>query len=94
MDFHNNNAEIRRVFEFINAGVAGREFRELWNTIHWDPYLVLADFADYRSAQAAAAAAYRDTAHWNRMALHNIAASGVFAADRAVGDYARDIWGI
>jgi len=94
MDFHNNNPEIRRVFDFINAGVVGIEFRELWNTIHWDPYLVLADFADYRVAQAAASAAYRDTTHWNRMALRNIAASGIFAADRAVGDYARDIWKI
>ena len=34
--------------------------------------------------------AYDD--RWNRMSLINIARSGVFAADRSIRDYARDIW--
>ena len=29
---------------------------------------------------------------WNRMSLHNIARSGIFAADRAVAEYADNIW--
>ena len=35
---------------------------------------------------------YLDRTRWNRMSLSNIAHAGVFAADRAVNDYARDIW--
>ena len=35
---------------------------------------------------------YRRPAQWNSMALLNIARSGIFAADRAIRDYARDIW--
>ncbi|MCL2298803.1 MAG: glycogen/starch/alpha-glucan phosphorylase [Firmicutes bacterium] len=94
MEFYQNNAELRRVIDFINQGVAGREFREIWNTIHWDPYMVLADFADYRFARQTAAALYRDPRQWNRMSLMNISGAGRFAADRAVLEYANNIWGI
>ena len=92
MDFYQNNAEIRRLFDFINMGIAGKEFREIWNTIHWDPYMVLADFADYRFAQQTAAELYAQPLVWNRMSLMNIAGSGRFAADRAVNEYAERIW--
>ena len=92
MDFYHNNAEIRDLFDFINRGVAGKEFREIWNTIHWDPFMVLADFADYRFAQQTAAELYQKPALWNRMGLMNIAGSGRFAADRAVKGYAERIW--
>jgi len=92
MEFYNNNAEIHRLIEFIGGGVAGREFREIWNTIHWDPYMVLADFADYRAAQAAASQVYRDPMHWSALSLQNIAGAGIFAADRAVAQYAENIW--
>jgi len=92
MDFYNNNAELHRLFDLLNVGVAGREFREIWNTIHWDPYMVLADFADYRAAQHIAAKAYQDPVHWNKMSLQNIAQAGRFAADRAVAEYAENIW--
>ena len=35
---------------------------------------------------------YADPAAWNRMSLHNIARSGIFAADRAIAQYAENIW--
>ena len=54
--------------------------------------MVLADFADYRFAQQAAGEVYRDPLQWNRMSLMNISAAGCFAADRAVGEYAANIW--
>ena len=94
MEYYQNNAEIRKVIDFINHGVAGKEFREIWNTIHWDPYMVLADFADYRFAQQTAAELYRNPRQWNRMSLMNISGAGRFAADRAVLEYAKGIWGM
>ena len=94
MEYYQNNAEIRRVMDFINNGVAGKEFREIWNTIHWDPYMVLADFADYRFAQQTAAELYQDPRQWNKMSLMNISGAGRFAADRAVLEYAKNVWGM
>ena len=57
-----------------------------------DPYMVMADFKDYRRAQADLQRLYADRETWARMSLKNIANSGIFSADRSVLDYARDIW--
>ena len=57
-------------------------------------YLLLADFESYRAAQEQAGLAYLDRKRWNRMSLINIARSGIFAADRSIRDYARDIWNV
>ena len=57
-----------------------------------DEYFLLADFAAYCQAEQRMAETYRDQTAWNRMSLHNIARSGVFAADRAVAEYADNIW--
>ncbi len=59
-----------------------------------DEYLLLADFDSYCAAQMQAAQAYQDRTRWNRMSLVNIARSGIFAADRSIRDYARDIWSV
>ena len=57
-----------------------------------DEYMLLADFQSYREAHERAGRTYLDPRQWNRMALVNIAKSGIFAADRSIRDYARDIW--
>ena len=57
-----------------------------------DQYFLLADFESYRAAQALAGQTYLDQKKWNQMALINIARSGIFAADRAVAEYAKNIW--
>lgn len=93
MNYFSNNAELRRVIEFIQAGINGKIFPEIGNTIvHHDPYMVLADFADYRAAQKKIDEVWKDRETWNRMSLMNVAGAGRFAADRAINDYARDIW--
>ena len=57
-----------------------------------DEYLLLADFHSYCEAERRMVETYARPEQWNRMSLHNIARSGVFAADRAVEEYARRIW--
>ncbi len=95
MNYFNNNTELRRVIEFVQMGVGGKPFPEIGNTIiHHDPYMVLADFADYRNAQKKLDTLWTNRDNWNRMSLMNIAGAGRFAADRAINDYARDIWNI
>lgn len=93
MNYFNNNAELRRVIEFIQKGIGSKQFPEIGNTIiHHDPYMVLADFADYRATQKKIDELWRDREKWNRMSLLNTAGAGRFATDRAILDYARDIW--
>ena len=93
--YYNNNETLRRVLDYMNThSIAGKNFSELASTImHHDPYMVLADFADYNSKRSLAEQLYTDTQKWNRMSLMNIAGAGVFAADRAINEYAANIWG-
>ena len=81
------------MIEFVNGGINGKTFPEISSTIvHHDPYMVLADFADYKRIQQEAERLFKDKDRWNRMMLMNIAGAGRFAADRAVDEYAKDIW--
>ncbi len=92
-NYYNNNAEIHNLIDFANKGIGGKMFGEISGTIvHHDPYMVLADFADYRNIQKQAEEIWKDTERWNRMSLMNISGAGIFAADRSINDYARDIW--
>ena len=93
MNFYNNNAELRGVIDFINRGICGKQFPEIGSTIvHHDPYMVLADFDDYRKAHSRIDELWADRERWNRMSLMNTACSGRFAADRAINEYAQNIW--
>ena len=57
-----------------------------------DEYMLLADFASYCAAERKMAETYADQSKWNQISLHNIARSGIFAADRSIADYAERIW--
>lgn len=91
--FINNCPEAAEVLAFLERGWGGESFHEIVNNLRTsDPYMVMADFADYRRAQNDLSALYRQRGVWNRMSLMNIANAGIFSADRSVNDYARDIW--
>ena len=93
MNYYQNSPELKKVIDFINSGINGKTFPEIGATItHHDPYMVLADFADYKRAQAEAEKLFTNKDKWNKMMLMNIAGAGRFAADRAVNEYAQDIW--
>ena len=93
LNYYSNNAEIHNAIDFINKGIGGKQFNEIGGTIiHHDPYMVLADFADYRNMQKQAEQIWHETDRWNRMSLMNIAGSGIFAADRAINEYGANIW--
>lgn len=92
MVYYQNNHILKGAIDEINSTRFGAIAHSLMNS---DPYMVLADFADYSAAQQRASALYAENKEqWNRMSLINIANAGIFAADRSIRDYANNIWGL
>ena len=56
--------------------------------------MALADFEAYRAIRRRSQELYKDQQVWQAMSLHNIAAAGIFCADRAIEEYAQGIWGL
>ena len=93
--FCSGNRIIQAAVERMYRGINGCTFEDVANSLkNTDPYMVLADFDAYQAAQQYASQCYRDSGKWNRMSLENIAGAGLFSADRAVSEYAKDIWNL
>jgi starch phosphorylase len=65
----------------------GRIFTE-WG----DSYYHCADFRSYADAQQRVSDLFRDRHAWARKALLNVARIGYFSSDRAIREYAEEIW--
>ena len=90
---------LRRVVDTLKTGFRdGVTYEDIWQRLLTgtdgpaDQYMVLADFAAYCDAESRMRHTYEDRNRWNAMSLTNIARSGVFAADRAIAQYADTIW--
>lgn len=94
------NPRISAVVKLLSGGINGVMFGDLLNSLLTglggtpDPYFVLADFQSYCDTQKLVEQAYQDMHQWNAMSLTNIAKAGIFSADRAVAEYAKNIWNI
>ena len=97
-DFYAKDPEIKEALDMIKANVFSLLEPGLFDPIlrslleYNDYYMLLADLRSYSDAQDRIDATYRNPKKWNRMSLMNIARSGFFSSDRAVMEYARDIW--
>ena len=97
-DWYKKDPEIKAALDMIKANVFSLLEPGLFDPIlrslleYNDYYMLLADLRSYSEAQDRVDAAYRNAKKWNQMSLVNIARSGFFSSDRAVMEYARDIW--
>ncbi len=85
----------QQVLRLLEQGWHGEKFDDIVSNLQTsDPYMVMADFRDYRRAQAEIVDIYQDPQRFYSMSIANIAGSGIFSADRAVMEYADRIWNI
>lgn len=90
---YHNNESLRRVMDEMQHGFGGKAFPEVTGPLlHQDQYMALADFSSFSEARKRTVAIYGDRARWNKMSLINIANAGRFSADRAIKEYAENIW--
>ena len=91
--YFKNDGRINEAIERMYHGINGCTFVDVADSLRLrDPYMVLADFDSYRKAQAYITECYNDKIKWAKMSLNNIAGAGIFSADRAVTEYADNIW--
>jgi starch phosphorylase len=98
-DHYEQNAELRRVLDFINSGALGYGdadlFRPLVDNLLWhDSFLLLADYASYIDCQGQVSALWHDPEAWTRKAILNVARMGKFSSDRSIRDYCEQVWGV
>ncbi len=96
---YSRDPAIHRVLDQMNNGFSdGVRYEDLHERLLFgngstpDEYMLLADFASYCEAERRMVDTYADRKKWNEMSLHNIARSGIFAADRSIADYCDRIW--
>ena len=90
--------DLREVLDMLTSGILGQRFDDLVDSLLTkrfgvaDPYMTIADFADYARAQRLVSKLYLDKKKFAHMSLVNIAKAGIFSSDRAVKEYAEKIW--
>ena len=90
--------ELERVMRMLTSGVLGQRFDDIYASLLTnrfgtpDSYMTIADFQSYAAAQKRASETYLDRDKFASMMLVNTAKAGVFSADRAVREYADNIW--
>ena len=100
------NPELKRVINtlidgtFDDDGAQGEgSFRELHHALtkgtHWhdpDHYFLVQDLPDYIETKIRANADYADRKEFGKKCLLNVANAGKFSSDRAILEYANEIW--
>ncbi len=91
----NADWEIMRVLNRFREGFRdGKSYSDLVSGLLYggDPYMLIADYRPYVDCQRRLYERIRNEDEMARLAIMNTAQSGFFAADRAIEEYAKDIW--
>lgn len=94
---YDNEVETRRALDLIfNNHFSPNEpgiFEPIRKTLlDIDYYMHLADLTSYAKAQEKVGQLHADRKSWLKRAILNVASSGKFSSDRAIGEYAAEIW--
>lgn len=91
--YYYNNPRIRQTVDLAQRGFAGHSFETVASSLlERDEYMVLADFESYCRAHEKIDEIYKQKNVFAGMSLVNIARAGRFSSDRAVAEYASNIW--
>ena len=96
-DIVRNDSELECVLSrFSNGFRDGKSYSDLTSGLLYggDQYMLIADFRSYTETQDRLYSRIADPSELGRLEIMNVAQSGIFAADRAVTEYAKNIWHI
>jgi starch phosphorylase len=81
-------------YGLFSTGDGGRFGALTYALRHADYYMVTADFEAYYRTQRTIDRLWQSSADWTRMSILNIANMAWFSSDRAIAEYADDIWDV
>ena len=90
-----SDAELSRIFSrFSNGFRDGKSYSDLVSGLIYggDPYMLIADYHSYADCHNRLYDRISDPMELGRLAIMNVGESGIFAADRAIREYADNIW--
>ena len=95
--FYNGNEKLKTIIASLKKGYNGESFAHIADYLLTqspvaDPYMCMADFADYDATRARMLKDYENRQLWAQKSLINVAKSGVFSSDRSIKEYAENIW--
>jgi starch phosphorylase len=99
-DLYAGDPRLKRIVDAFGSGLLCPDEPGLFRWIveslldRGDAHFHLADLPAYLDAQQQVDDAFGQPAIWASRAIQNVARVGRFSSDRAVAEYARDIWGI
>jgi starch phosphorylase len=99
-DCYNRDSETRAALDLIFSGHFNKGEPGIFDPIRQtllergDKYMHLAELPAYAHAHEEIEAAWQDREGWTRKAVLNVACSGKFSSDRAIAEYAQEIWGL
>jgi starch phosphorylase len=97
-DYYNSNWELKAVIDWLRSDYFAPGEHDAFAPLcsSWleggDPFLCLADYAEYVRAQEEVDKAFSDKKRWAKMAIMNTARVGKFSSDRTIAEYAKHIW--
>ncbi|MBZ9688942.1 glycogen/starch/alpha-glucan phosphorylase [Clostridium estertheticum] len=96
-DIYNSDMRLNTIVnQLINGFLQTNkmEFMSIYDSLipHNDEFFVLKDFDSYVSAQSEIDKLFRQKSIWQKMAIINIAKSGIFSSDNTIKQYAKEIW--
>jgi starch phosphorylase len=97
--YYEENDELRKIVNQLSSGYFSPYEPGLFSPVvktllERDRFFVLADYASYIKCQERVIEVYHDQEQWTKMAVLNVARSGKFSSDRAIREYAENIWKI
>ncbi|MEF9519966.1 glycogen/starch/alpha-glucan phosphorylase [Chlamydia crocodili] len=96
----NDNPKIAHVLKLLDQGFFNTSDKDLFKSIvhrllhEGDPFFVLADLESYIRVHESAATLFTQTDEWIKKSIYNVGGMGFFSSDRAISDYAKDIWNV
>ena len=104
-EIYESHSRIKKVLDTLIDGTFDDDntgmFQELYHSIldgaSWhraDHYFLLYDFIAYNEARLKANEDYSNTYEFHRKCFLNMVNAGKFSSDRAIKEYARDIWSV